>query len=224
MKLIRFVVALLCVAAAAGAAGQTPTITSIEVQDTGCTITAGSTSQPCNLGPGMVLILNGQNFGQAAGGVDLCDCPFATTIRWTPTRISATVDRVVLSGNISVEAASGVFSNSIPYAGLAPIITRIEVNGCTFVANVSKQQCVITPGAQVTVRGSYFGRYAGQVSLCDCQSAATIDSWNPNWVTDPTPHSNTIVVTAVDAVCGASVVVQAGGMWSNPVPYTTCGS
>jgi hypothetical protein len=223
MKLIRFVVATLCLAGAV-AVGQTPTITSIQVQNTGCTFTAGSTSQPCFVGPGMVLVLTGQNFGQAAGGVSLCDCPFATIIRWTPTRISATLDEVVLQGNIMIEAASGASSNSIPYAGLAPVIGRIEVNGCSFVPNVSTKQCVITPGAQVTVYGSYFGRYAGQVSLCDCESNATIDSWNPNWVTDPQLHGNTIVVTAVDAVCGASLMVQAGGMWSNPVPYTTCGS
>jgi len=223
MKLIRFAVATLCLAAAV-AAGQTPTITGIQVQNTGCTFTAGSMGQPCVVGPGMLLVINGQNFGQAAGGVSLCDCPFTTTNRWTPTRISVTVDEVVLQGNIMIEAATGAYSNSVLYAGLAPVITRIEVNGCSFVPNVSRKQCVITPGAQVTVYGSYFGRYAGQVSLCDCQSNATIDSWNPNWVTDPQLHGNIIVVTAVDAVCGGSVEVQASGMWSNPVPYTTCGS
>jgi hypothetical protein len=217
MKSVRSLVTLMFAVpftAFCAAHGQTPVITGIHVSN-------GCSSSPCPVGPGMTVILTGQNFGTAAGGVALCDCPFATTVRWAPTRIQVTVDEVTPDSTISLETPGGVWSNTLPYMALAPVITRIDVGDCSYVPNESRKLCVINPGAQVTIHGSYFGRYAGQVGTCDCADA-TIDSWNPNWVTNPTTGNNTIVVTPVDELCGSSIVVQAGGMWSNPVPYTTC--
>jgi hypothetical protein len=211
--------------AAALAAGQTPTITSIQVVSTGCEFTAGlppnAPNTPCSIGPGMVLQVIGQNFGQRAFGVGLCDCPDATIIRWTPTEISVTVDEVTPQSVIQVEAYGGDYSNTVPYVALAPVITRIEVGTCSFTPNVSRKQCAITPGTTVTIHGNYFGRYAGQVATCDC-AGATIDTWNPNWTSNPRQFDNTIVITALQAICGSAVLVEAGYMWSNPVPYTTC--
>jgi hypothetical protein len=221
MRLSRVVVPVLCCLAAALAYGQAPTITSIQVESTGCEFTAGSLGQPCSIGPGMLLHIFGQNFGQAGGGVALCNCPDTTIVGWTPTRIAVTVDEVTTPSSIQVETYGGGYSNSVPYVALPPVITGIAVGECRFTPNVSKRQCAITPGTTVTILGSYFGRYADQVATCDCASP-TIVSWDPNWTTDPQQFNNTIVITAVDAVCGSSVMVEAGGMWSNPVPYTTC--
>jgi hypothetical protein len=216
-----FFIVVVCCLAAPFAGAQAPTITSIQLDGNGCQFSAGSTAQPCNIGPGMVLTVNGQNFGPAGGGVGLCDCPDSTTIRWTPTQITVTVDVVGPHSVIQVENQGGYYSNTVPYVALAPVITGIEVGACHYTPNVSHEQCAVTVGASVTIEGNYFGRYPGQVSTCEC-TAASIDSWNPNWLTNPRQFDNAIMMTPVEAVCGSSIVVEADGMWSNPVPYTTC--
>jgi hypothetical protein len=222
-KLFPVVVAVLvlCCLTAPFADAQGPTITSIQLDGNGCEFSAGSTGQPCSIGPGMVLQVYGQNFGPAGGGVGLCDCPDSTTLRWTDTHITVTVDTVTPQSVIKVETQGGGYSNTVPYVALAPVITGIQVGTCRYIPNVTHQQCAVTAGASVTILGNYFGRYPEQVATCNC-TAATIDSWNPNWLTDPKQFDNAIVITPVDAVCGSSIVVQAGSMWSNPVPYTTC--
>jgi len=203
--------------------GQSPTITSITVPSTKCVYVVGAAdAKPCSIGPGMGFVISGQNFGDAAESVSVCDCVDATIERWTSTRIVVMPNVVNPSSLIRVERAGGYWSNSVPYVALAPVISRIDVGTCTYYPNISRKLCAITPGAQVTIHGRFFGSAPGQVSLCDCANNAAVDSWNPNWATDPTPYRNTIVVTAVEVVCGSSVAVESGGMWSNPVPYTTC--
>jgi hypothetical protein len=171
----------------------------------------------------MTLTLFGKNFGAAGGGVDLCDCNFATTNDWKQTSIVVTVNWVAPNSAISVETPGGAWSNAIPYLALPPVITRVDVGSCSYVPNESRKQCVITPGARVTIHGRYFGKGVGEVATCDCPNNATIQSWNPDWATNPSSLANTIIVTVVDAICGSTVAVRADEMWSNSVPYTTCG-
>jgi len=170
----------------------------------------------------MGVVISGQNFGDSAESVSACDCVDTTIERWTPTRIVVMINIVNPQSVIMVEHAGGVWSNSVPYIALAPVISRIDVGPCTYYPNISRKLCAITPGTQVTIHGRFFGSAPGQVSLCDCDSNATVESWNPNWATNPGPYDNTIVVTAVQVVCGSGIVVESGGMWSNPVPCTTC--
>lgn len=234
MKPFRLFVALylasFCVfSAAVSAQAQAPIITSIHVE--GCAY-PNLTMTPCPIGPGMTITIKGQNF-TSGGNINLCDCPNSTVERWTSTEVVAMVDivdsrvfalrGVLLRSAVWLETAGGADSNTVPYKALAPVITRIEVGTCSYTPNQTRNLCPINPGTQFTIVGKYFGRYAVQVATCDCASA-TINSWNPNWLTAPATSANTIVATAVDAVCGSSIAVQAGGVWSNPVPYTTCGN
>jgi len=205
--------------------GQSPQIASFTVTDhqTTCTYVVGVTTTPCSIGSGMFLTISGSNFGTLPEGVSLCDCPFTTLRRWSDTEISSIVNSVAPLQSVSVELPTGAWSNAVPYTALAPIITRIEVGTCIYQEGQSKRQCVVVPGAQITIRGKYFGPGIGQVGTCDC-AGATIDSWNPDWSFNPSPTDNTVVATAVTAICGSFITLQANTMWSNPVPYTTCGS
>ena len=195
-------------------------ITRVAVKETGCSYTVGRSTTQCSLAPGMTLIITGKNLGQP-GIVKLCDCGPAQIQTWTASKIVAQVEYVTPNAAVAVETITGAWSNSVPYVALAPVITSIDVGTCTFVANQSTKQCVILPGAEITIHGKYFGR-GGQVATCDCASA-TIISWDPDWTTHASPYNDTIVATATDAVCGSSVSVEVMGVWSNPVPYTTCG-
>ncbi len=224
MKLAR----LLCLLAsmplwlASTARCQLPTITSIMVGDTGCSYTVSTSTTPCEIGPGMIVTVIGSNFGDAAGGVDLCDCPFFTTIRWTSTKVTGTVGQIAPASSLFIETAGGEYSNAVPYTALGPVIESIKVGNCTYVPNKSVKQCVVTPGTHVTINGKYFGGGPGEVATCDCANA-TIDSWDPDWATDPSPNHDTIVVTPVDTESGSTISVLVDGMWSNAIPYTTCG-
>jgi len=202
---------------------QSPTVTSVTVKDTGCVYRVGVSTRSCNIGPGMTIIVKGSNFGTTGGGVSLCGCPAATIVQWTPIRVTATVNAVTPNASLALETLGGSWSNAVPYAPLGPVVTSIVVGTCTYVPNQSPTLCLITPGTQVTINGSYFGPASGNgyVSTCGC-TAATINSWNPNWLTSPSPYNNQIVVTATQAVCGSTVGVFAGELWSNYVPYTAC--
>jgi hypothetical protein len=200
---------------------QSPTITHLEVKETRCVYLPGSSDEPCSIGPGMTLWIKGANFGEQGGTVSLCDCGGAIINRWTPDSITATVSYVAPNSVFSIETTQGAYSNSLSYSALAPIIDRVHIGDCTYIPGVSRHLCMVVPGSQITIRGKYFGRGSGEVATCDCANA-TIDSWNPDWLLNPTPAENTITVTAVDAECGSTISVQADGMWSNAVPYTTC--
>ncbi len=206
-------------------AAPSPAITSFTVADreTTCAYTVGISTTPCAIGPGMFLIITGSNFGAAAGGVSLCDCPFFSLRRWSPVEISGIVDSVAPGSSLALELPGGGWSNAIPYTALAPVITRIDVGTCSYVPNQSRHQFVVVPGTQITIHGRYFGPGTGQVATCDCANA-TIESWDPDWTAKPSPANNIVVVTAVQAICGSMIGLQANTMWSNLVPYTTCGS
>jgi len=208
---------------ASQAFAQGPTITAVNVKDTGCYYKVGVTTNPCNIAPGMTLIIVGSNFGKTPGGVGLCDCPAMTILKWSPTRVSGIVNSATPNSSLVLETVGGGFSNLIPYAALAPVITSIVVGNCTYVPNESAALCLITPGTQVTINGSYFGpgTNGGSVSLCDC-AAPTIDSWDPDWLASPSPFNNQIVITANVAVCGSTIHVFVDMMTSNFVPYTAC--
>jgi hypothetical protein len=221
------VVRLLCLVAsiplwlASAAQCQLPTITSINV-DTGCIYIVGVSKTPCEIGPGMVVTVNGNSFGEIGGGIDLCDCPFLTTITWAPTKITGLVGQIAPDSTIYVETAGGSYSNSLPYAALGPVIESIESGKCTYLPNKSVKQCVIAPGTQITIKGRNFGGGPGEVGTCDCESAV-IDSWDPDWAINPSPTHDTIVATAVDTEPGSTISVFINGILSNAIPYTTCG-
>ena len=202
---------------------QTPTITSISVTDTGCTDKFGISTQLCSLAPGMTVVIVGNNFGKATGGGSLCDCPPPTILKWSPTSITALINAVTPNSVLMVETRGGLWSNSVTYTALAPVITSIDVGNCTYIPDQSPLLCRITPGTQFTINGNYFGPQTiySDVTTCDC-TAATINSWNSTWTTSPSPFNNQIVATATDAVCGSTVAILVSTMWSNYVAYTAC--
>lgn len=165
------------------ALAQLPTITSYSAN--GCTYTVGLSRTPCSIGPGTKLAVRGKNFGNAGGIVNTCDCPevIVPLGNWTDTKIVGYVYSVYPnptpgSAGIQVENTGGGRSAAVPYAPLAAHISRITVGSCTYIAGISKHQCVITPGTQFTLYGSYFGAGANsgpQVTMCDCPNP-TIES------------------------------------------------
>ncbi|MGA2001952.1 MAG: hypothetical protein ABSG70_01140 [Terriglobales bacterium] len=226
MKSLRMfaLVVLAAVWPAALAFAQAPTITTIGVKNTQCFYKAGS--KPCNIGPGMTININGSNFGKTAGGVILCDCPAATVISWAQNRVTVVVNSVTPNASLYLETIGGALSNAIPYNPLGPVITSIVVGNCTYVPNQSPNLCKVAPGTQFTINGSYFGPVTdnGYVITCgDCGvGTATINSWNPDWLTNPSPYNNQIEATANQAICGSTIGVFVDGIWSNYVPYTAC--
>jgi hypothetical protein len=173
----------------------------------------------------MTLVVKGSNFGTTGGGIILCNCPATTIVQWTSTRVVATVNSVASNASLALETVGGLWSNAVPYTPLGPVITSIVVGNCTYIPNQSPRLCQITPGTQVTINGSYFGSSTtpnNQVATCGSCATATIDSWDPNWLTKPSPYNNQIVITANQAFCGSTVAVFANQLWSNYVPYTAC--
>jgi len=203
---------------------QPPVITSISVKDTGCYYKVGTSTQACSIGPGMTLIVIGSNFGKTGGGVSLCDCPSATILKWTPTRVTAVVNGVNPNSGVALETIAGLWTSSVPYTALGPVITSIVVGSCTYIPNQTPTLCLITPGTQITINGSYFGPQTlySSVSTCTGCGSATIDSWNPNWLTSPSPYNNQIMATVNQAACGNTVSIVAGSLGSNFIPYTAC--
>jgi len=210
---------------AATAHAQSPTISRLVIKDTGCVYSVGISTHPCPIAPGMTLLIKGSNFGPPNGVVISCDCPQPTTVNWTATGIAATVNTVLANATISVETIGGLFSNTIPYTPIAPVITSIAVGNCTYTPGQSRTLCKVNAGTQITINGSYFGPGTtpdNQAVTCvDC-TAPTINSWDPNWLTKPSPYNNQIVITANEAECGSTIAVFAGQLWSNYMPYTAC--
>jgi IPT/TIG domain len=215
------VLAVSCLASLVHA--QTPVITIVRVKDTGCVYHVSASKNQCSIGAGMTLVITGSNFGKIAATISMCDCPGATVLKWTPTQITALVNSVTASSAVSVETVGGARSNGVPYAALGPLITSIVVGNCTYTPNQSSILCLISPGTQFTVNGSYFGPQTiySLVSTCEGCSVATIDSWNPTWATSPSPYNNQVTATATQTACGYTVAIV-GDMWSNFIPYTAC--
>ena len=227
MKALRSLglLALVSLWLASFAIAQAPSITEFTVKDTGCMYTVGVSSKQCSVAPGMTLNINGTNFGKLVGGVGLCDCPAATIVKWGPSRVTVIVNAVAPNSSLMLETGGGGLSNNVSYIALGPVITSIVVGNCTFVPNQSSRLCLITAGTQFTINGSYFGPATdgGYVITCtDCGSTATINSWDPNWLTNPSPYNNQIVATANLAVCGSTIGVFVDSIWSNYIPYTAC--
>jgi hypothetical protein len=174
----------------------------------------------------MTLIVRGTNFGPPSGSIILCDCLTANTVTWTSTRVTATVNNVTSNSAISLETEGGAFStDAVPYTALGPVITSIVVGDCTYIPDQSATLCLITPGTQFTINGSYFGPLSSDyshVQTCGGCQFATINSWDPNWSTSPSPYNNQIVAVANQAVCGSTIAIFADMIWSNHVPYTAC--
>lgn len=221
-RLLAFATVALLLASHAFA--QSPTITNITIKDTNCFYKVGVSTNQCSIAPGMTINIVGKNFGKSSGNISLCDCASATIVSWSNTRVVVTINAATPNSGLLLETIGGAFSNSVPYTALAPVITSISVGTCTYVPNQSQFLCMITPGTQVTINGSYFGPSTGggTAVTCDCGVPPTINNWNPNWLTSPSPYNNQIVITANQAVCGSTVAVLFDTMWSNFVPYTAC--
>lgn len=225
MKALRafplLIFAVSCLASLAFA--QAPAITLIRVKDTGCIYNVASSKNQCSIGAGMTLVVVGNNFGKTPGGVTLCDCPAAIVLKWTPTQATVLVQSVNSNSSVALENVGGGWSNSVLYTALGPLITSIVVGNCTYVPNQSSSLCLISPGTQFTINGSYFGPQSpySTVSTCPGCAVATIDSWNPTWATNPSPYNNQIIATASQTTCGYTVAVI-GDMSSNYIPYTAC--
>jgi hypothetical protein len=212
-----FLLALALCLSVASASGQV--ISSVRVANSGCVYTVGLSTAPCPIGPGMVLDVYGSGFGSLGGGVALCDCPDMTISKWSDTAVTGIVGSVTVGTPIVLETFGGTYSNAVPYDALAPQITEIDVGTCSYTPNRSKNLCDVFAGQSITIHGKYFGPPQGQVSTCDC-AAATVQSWDPGWPVNASPNDNTIVATANTVSDGSSIIVEAGYMWSNPVPYT----
>jgi hypothetical protein len=158
---------------------QSPTITSVTAKDTRCVYNVGISTKQCSIAPGMTLIVKGTNFGPPGGVIISCDCLTATTVTWTSTRVTATVNNVTVNASISMQTVGGQQStDSVPYTFLAPVITSVVVGNCTYIPDQSSTLCLITPGTQVTINGSYFGPFSSSYShvrTCD-GCLATINS------------------------------------------------
>src|ERR1700733_14591760 len=132
----------------------------------------------------MRLIVRGTNFGPHSGAIILCDCRTATTVTWTSTRVTATVNNVSSSSNISLATEGGAISrDAAPYTALGPVITSIVAGNCTHVPDQSSSLCLITPGTQLTINGSDFEPLSSDDRLVrTCNGCTpTINSGNPNW-------------------------------------------
>jgi hypothetical protein len=79
---------------------RSPTITGATVKDTGCIYTIGSGTKLGSVAPGMTLIVRGTNFGPPSGAIIVCDCRTASTVTWTSTRVTATVNNLSSRSNI----------------------------------------------------------------------------------------------------------------------------
>jgi hypothetical protein len=224
---------LLCLVALASllastALAQSPAITSVTVRDTvkgtACTYNVGSSAKLCSIAPGMTLTVRGTNFGSPGGVIILCDCLTATTVHWSSTQVTATVNNVNPNASLTLETVGGGYSNAIPYTALGPVITSIVAGTCTYIPDQTSSLCLITSGMQVTINGSYFGPASAgnQARTCDCSEAPTIDSWDPNWSTNPSSYNNQVVITVNESVCGSTVAIFVDEIWSNYVPYTAC--
>lgn len=200
----------------------TPTITSISLKENKCTYIVGSSNTPCPIGPGMTLTINGSGFGTSPASVGLCDCGSATDVQWSDAQVVVIVNWIWTNSVLDIETARGEYSNAVPYTALAPVITKITVDNCVYVPNVSRTLCPISPGSKITIDGKLFGPQSqyGLVSLCDCD-AATVVTWNPAWNLTPSAANNEIVAVASQALNGAVLAVRANGIWSNNIPYIT---
>jgi len=213
-------IAVACTALPAISYAQAPVISSVFVNDTGCNYTVGVTTRPCEIGSGMTIVITGTNFTNL-GGVATCGCNRATTLAWSPTQVTARVNFTYAGAGIAIETGGGLWSNGVPYTALAPVITRVVAGNCQYVPNQSGTQCPLSPGTTVYIYGKYFGPADGYglVATCDC-AAATVQSWDADWSTNPGPSGNLIVAVINHVVAGGSLGIRANYQWSNPVAYS----
>src|SRR5271168_1884960 len=80
-------------------------------------------------------------------------------------------------------------------------MTSVVAGNCTYIPNQPPRLCLVTPGTEVIINGSYFcpsSSYNG-AKICDCD-AAIVSSWNPNWPMSASGYNNPIVGTVPQAV------------------------
>src|ERR1035438_7696924 len=102
------------------ASAQSPTITGVVVKDPKCSYKVGGHNNPCSIGPGMTLSINGSNFGKPGGTVTLCDRPPTTVVAWKSGQVIVIVNSVTPNASLYLETIGGSFSNTVPYNPLGP--------------------------------------------------------------------------------------------------------
>jgi predicted secreted protein len=159
----------------------TPTVTSVS---------------PTSGAAGTQVTISGSGFGANQGsGAAWLGTAYATVVSWSDTQVVATVAQGSSSGVAQV-LQNGVWSNTVPFNGLTPLISSVSpTSGAA--------------GTSVTISGSGFGPTQGSGIL-----------WLGSAQGDVTGWSDTQVVAIVDASAKTgSVRIQQNGVWSNAVRF-----
>ncbi len=155
-------------------------------------ITAISPSS--QLTQGAQVTITGNNFGSVVQMVATANTN-GNIVSWSNTQIVITIAQGTTSGNLYVQAGGG-YSNQVPFSMATPAITAISPSS------------QLTEGAQVTITGNNFGSVVQMVATANTNG--NIVSW-----------SNTqIVITIAQGTTSGNLYVQAGGGYSNQVPFT----
>jgi IPT/TIG domain/Galactose oxidase, central domain len=145
---------------------------------------------------GTSININGTNFGTSQGSSTVTFGGTAATPSlsgWNSTLITVPVPPGALTGNVIV-TVSGAASNGVLFT-VAPVINTLTPNaGPT--------------GYLVTISGYDFGTTTGSVTFNGL--SASVTSWNPT----------SVVVTVPSGATSGNVVVTAGGVPSNSVPFS----
>jgi hypothetical protein len=154
-----------------------------------------------NAGPiGTVVNVSGANFGPTVGTRNsnlLFNGIAARTTSWSDTLIVAPVPAAATSGNVVV-SVGGVNSNGMPYT----------VTPGPNIASLSPTAGAV--GTSITINGAGFGASQGTSTITFNGTAATPTGWSDTSIVAPVPSGATT----------GNVVVTAGGIASNGVPFT----
>jgi Bacterial Ig-like domain (group 2)/IPT/TIG domain/Beta-propeller repeat/Kelch motif/Galactose oxidase, central domain len=151
---------------------------------------------PSNGSVRTVVDIFGTNFGDTQGSsVVSFNGTTASVTSWSSTNIVATVPDSATSGNVIV-TVSGAQSNGVPFTVVPPPI----ISGLSPASG--------SPGASVTISGSYFGTAQGQVSFNG--TPAFVTSWADSTITASVPTG---------ATTGSVTVTTQVGLTSNGVSF-----
>lgn len=152
---------------------------------------------PTTAAVGSPLFLTGQHFGasQASGQVRINGLA-APVVSWSDTRINAVVPPGALSGPVSV-FAHGVSSNGV-LLSVAPAPSLTTLSPPTGPV-----------GSPVVISGTQFGTSQAGGSVRFGSHTATVTQWTDSSITATVPRGG-----------NGDVVVRAGGVSSNSLPFT----
>lgn len=152
---------------------------------------------PTNLAPATQATVTGSGFGavQGAGTVTLNN-KVANVVSWSDTQIVVTVHPNTTPGNAFV-TQDGVPSNGVPFTMIPAVLTSISATS-------------LTPGMQITLTGSGFGKREGRGKVLLNNEQAIIVSWS----------STQIVATVAADTTPGNAAVEQDGVQSNGIAFT----